>query len=228
MIVLNIEEIRRMKQTKLVSIAISILLIVSAFSVLFINRAASSIPITEPRGIDEDIKTVKIDTTEQVEPQGETHHSYWSLGQSAIWSGYYSGVGIFLTYYTLSYIGTSVEIWVQNSIKFPTGDPRNGPNPPNVEPTKPTYAMLEYLAGQYENVILPEESAFFGAPVFHDGTYANMQYMSGSIPDDPEYYHEPTGRAVILVCNIRDTNFYNPSYPYYVIGVHRRLREFLL
>jgi hypothetical protein len=44
--------------------------------------------------------------------------------------------------------------------------------------------------------------------------------MSGSIPDDPEYYYEPTGRSVILVCNIRDANYFDPTYPYYVIGVH--------
>jgi len=79
---------------------------------------------------------------------------------------------------------------------------------------------LEYLADQCEQVILPREAEFFGAPLFHDGTNAQLQYLSPSIPDDPEYYFEPTGRAVILVCNIRDTNYFNPYYGLRVIGVH--------
>jgi hypothetical protein len=80
--------------------------------------------------------------------------------------------------------------------------------------------MLQYLADQFENNILPKESAFFAAPKPHNGSQAQLQYMSPLIPDDPEYYYEPSGRSVILVQNIRDTNYYNPNYPYYVIGVH--------
>ena len=208
------------KSIKLLTVAISIVLVVSAFSAISINRAYSSTDFVEPKGIDEDVETVAFDLSEPIEPAGETHHSYWNLGDVAIWTGYLSPGYIFLTYYTLSYIGTEVEIWVQNNIRYPTNDPRNGPVPPNVGPTKPTYAMLEYLADQYEQNILPTESEFFGAPLFHDGSNAQIQYLFAAIPDDPEYYHEPSGRAVILVCNIRDTNFYDYTYPYYVIGVH--------
>ncbi|MEM3458930.1 MAG: immune inhibitor A [Candidatus Bathyarchaeia archaeon] len=204
------------KSIKLLTIALSMLLIASTFVVAITNRAYSSPTTVEPKGIDEDVKTAALDLSEQIEPQGETHHSYWNLGDTAIWTGYNGYTGsLFLTYYTLSYIGTKVEIWVQNNINFPSGQTPNR-NPP----TKPTYAMLQYLADQFEQNILPKESDFFGAPLFLDGSNAQLQYLSPAIPDDPEYYYEPTGRAVILVCNIRDENYYNPSYPYYIIGVH--------
>jgi immune inhibitor A len=212
-----------MKPSRIIAMTLVILLAVSAFSAVFVNRAESSVSYPEPKGIDENIKMASL-TDEQVEPLAATHHSYWNLGDTAIWTYYWSGVGVGLSYYTLSYIGTDVEIWVQNSIKFPAGDPRNGPDsspvPSALRPTKPTYPMLQYLGNQFENNILPKESEFFGAPLLHDGSNAQLQYMSGSIPDDPEYYYEPTGRSVILVCNIRDDNYFDPTYPYYVIGVH--------
>jgi len=201
-----------LKQDKLLSIAIIMLLLVSAFSVVFTNRAVSSPIYVEPKGIDEDVKTAALDLSEQVEPQGETHHSYWNLDDLATWTVYRSGVGLYLSTHQLSYIGTNVEIWVQWNINFPSGQTPNR-NPP----TKPTYAMLQYLADQFEDNILPKESEFFGAPLFHDGSNANLDDLLGL---DPDYYYEPSGRAVILVQNIRDTNYYDPSYPYYVIGVH--------
>jgi len=204
---------------KIASIAIIMVLFASMILIATPTNVAATVT-PEPKGIDIDTKTAALGNSEQIEPSVVTHHSYWSVGDSAIWT-YYNGLtgGVGLTYYTLGYIGTSVEIWVQNSIKFPSGDPRNGPGN-NPGPTKPTTAMLQYLADQFEQNILPKESAYFGAPVNHTGINANLQYLTPAIPDDPEYYYEPSGRQVILVCNIRDQNYYNPNYPYYIIGVH--------
>jgi hypothetical protein len=217
----------KMKANKILAILITTLLLVSAFSALFVNRAASSVTPVEPVPIDEDIKTAPLDTSEQLAPEGgqgafysasATYPGgYWDVGQQAIWTGYNGYYGsLFTAYYTLGYIGTTVEIWVQNNIKYPTGDPRNGPGN-NPGPTKPTPAMLQYLGLQFENNILPKESEFFGAPLFHDGSNANLDDMLG-LPSD--YYTEPTGRTVILVCQIRDQNYYQSTYPYYIIGVH--------
>nr|MDO8098639.1 immune inhibitor A [Candidatus Njordarchaeota archaeon] len=210
----------RKKSLKLASIAITILLVISASSMMFVNGAAATSPfLPEPKDIDEDVKTAAIDASEAIEPLTATHHSYWNLSDVAIWTGYNGLTGtIFLTYYTLSYIGTDVEIWVQSNTRFPLGDLRNAPD--TGMPTKPTDAMLEYIADQFEDNILPKESEFFGAPLFHNGSNAQLQYLVPAIPDDPEYYYEETGRAVILVCNIRDENYYNASYPYRIIGVH--------
>jgi len=128
------------------------------------------------------------------------------------------GIASQFTYFELMYIGTSVEIWVQVNIKFPTGDPRNGPGN-NPGPTRPTTAMCQYYAEQFDDNILPEETEFFGAPLFHDGANAQTPIYYPTLPGmTPDYYSEPTGRTVILVSNIRDANFFDPNYPYYVIG----------
>jgi hypothetical protein len=219
-----------MKQTKILSITILAMLIVSAIGAAFVNTAVSSPSIVEPKGIDDNVKDVQIDS-QMPEPVGgagsfysaEAKTPYWNLGDSAIWLRYGSGYLSAWTYFTLSYIGTSVEIWVQNSIKYGAGDPRNGPStslvPTALRPTKPTYAMLQYLANQFETNILPVETAFFGAPVFHDGSNAQTPYI---VPPawgiTPDYYSEPTGRTVILVSNIKDANYVDYTYPYYVIG----------
>jgi len=219
-----------MKTIKVLAIAITILLLVSAFSAAFMTTGVSSTPIAEPKAIDDNVKDVQIDS-QMPEPLGGagSYYSanaktpYWNLGDSAIWLRYGSGYASAFTYFTLGYIGTSVEIWVQNNIKYATGDPRNGPStsliPIALRPTKPTYAMLQYLANQFETNILPEETAFFGAPVFHDGTNAQTPVYYPSLPGmTPDYYSEPTGRIVILVSNIKDANYVDPNYPYYVIG----------
>ena len=221
---------RRMKPIKILAIAITMMLLVSAFSVAFMTPGVSSTPIAEPKAIDDNVKDVQIDS-QMTEPLGgagsyysaEAKTPYWNLGDQAIWLRYGSGVASQFAYFTLSYVGTSVEIWVQNNIKFPAGDPRNGPDsstvPSALRPTKPTYAMLQYLGNQFETNILPEETAFFGAPVFHDGSNAQMYlYAPPAYGITPDYYSEPTGRAVLLVSNIRDANYYDPNYPYYVIG----------
>ncbi len=203
---------------RLLSITIAMLLIVSVFTAVTVKTTVSAAVEVEPKGIDDNVKDVKVVIDEPLGEVGPSHHSYWEVGDSAIWLRYGSGYPSAFTWFTLEYIGTNVEIWVQNNIRFPTGDPRNGPGD-NPGPTRPTTAMCQYYAEQFDNNILPEESEFFGAPLFHDGVNAMIPVWYPSLPGmTPDYYYEPTGRSVVLVSNIRDTNFEDPTYPYYVIG----------
>jgi len=203
---------------RLLAITITALLLVSVFSAVTIIPTASSPVEAEPKAIDDNVKDVTVAIDEDLGETGPTHHSYWQVGQSAIWLRYGSGYASQFTYFTLMYIGTNVEIWVQNNIKYPTGDVRNGPGN-NPGPTPPTTAMCQYYAEQFDNNILPKESEFFGAPLFHDGFNAQTPVYYPTLPGmTPDYYYEPTGRSVILVSNIRDANFFDPNYPYYVIG----------
>jgi len=206
------------KPIRLLSVTIAILLLASVFSVVFVKTTVSSPLEVEPKAIDDNVKDVTVAVDEDLGETGPTHHSYWQVGQSAIWLRYGSGYASQFTYFTLEYIGTNVEIWVQNSIKFPTGDPRNGPGN-NPGPTRPTTAMCQYYAEQFDNNVLPKESEFFGPPLSHDGFNAQVPVYYPTLPGmTPDYYYEPTGRSVILVSNIRDANYYNPNWPYYVIG----------
>jgi hypothetical protein len=217
-----------MKSSKILAILITTLLLVSAFNAAFIIKAEAS-PVSvefEPIAIDDNVKDVQIDSQMPEALGGEASHysaeaktPYWNLGDSAIWLAYGSGYPSGWAYFTLSYVGTSVEIWVQNNIKYPTGDFRNGLPLGSPGPTKPTYAMLQYLGNQFETNILPKESTFFGPPMAHDGTNAMVPVWYPTLPGmTADYYSEPTGRSVILVSNIRDYSYYNSGYPYYVIG----------
>jgi len=215
---------------RVLSIAISMLLLVSAFSAAFVNIGMSSpILVDDAKGIDVDTSTRKM-TLEDVTAEPPSHHSYWELGDPAIWS-YYDDFfgGVVFTYFTLRYLDGNVEIWVQNNLNWgrPSAWTGTFPYPPEWRtnpPKGPTAEQMAYLAGEFGNNILPEESAFFGAPLLHDGSNANLDDYLG-LPSD--YYYEPTGRAVLLVCNIRDENYYLPNYggpgvayPYKIIGVH--------
>jgi hypothetical protein len=211
------------------SIAISVLLFVSVFSAVFVNTGLSLPLVDDAKGIDVDTSTKNWIMNEPIEPR--SHHSYWEVGDTALWSvydGFYGG--IFFTFgYMLRYADSNVEIWVQTNLNWGRVSPWTGtfPYPPEWRtnpPKGPTDLQLQYLASEWGNNILPEETAFFGAPLTHDGTNAQAPGLFG-LPAD--YYAGAGNRQVILVCNIRDENYYLPNYggpgsayPYKIIGVH--------
>jgi hypothetical protein len=63
----------------------------------------------------------------------------------------------------------------------------------------------------------PTETAFFGMPDFHDGTYSLLEAW-GYV--DPGTYYDENGRQVVLVSNIGDDNYYDPDYPLYIAGFY--------
>jgi immune inhibitor A len=214
-----------MKPIKPLAIAITMILLVSAFSVAFVNIGVSSTPATEfePIAIDDNVKDVTVDSQMPAPAEGAYYSAqaktpYYIVGDQAIWLIYGSGYASAFAYFTLGYIGTNVEIWVANSIKYPAGDYRNGIPLGSPGPTKPTYAMMQYLADQYETNILPKESAFFGAPLYHDGSNAMVPEWYPTLPGMTSDYYSGSSRAVLLVSNIRDYSYYHSDYPYYVIG----------
>jgi hypothetical protein len=219
------KEKRRMK--KIVSIAIILCLAVSIIAVAFPANATTEL-VDDAKGIDVDTSTTKWVMNEAVE--GPSHHSYFNVGDAGIWS-YYDGFygGIVFTYYWLKYADSNVEIWVQQNLNWgrPSAWTGTFPYPPEWRtnpPKGPTDLQLQYLASEWGNKILPNETAFFGAPLTHDGTNAQLPGLLG-LPAD--YYTGADNRQVILVCNIRDENYYLPNYggpgvayPYKIIGVH--------
>ncbi len=141
---------------------------------------------------------------------GSGHHSYYSIGEVIFWltlddyTGYY-----FFDAYELRAIGNTSEIWIQIDMNWSAGDPRAYPNV--------TEAQINYLLSEFENNILQVNSMYFGEPDFHDGEYSLLEDW-GYVP--PDYYFEETGRNVILVSNIRDENYYDYMYPYYIAGFY--------
>jgi hypothetical protein len=120
----------------------------------------------------------------------------------------YLGFYFFDTYYLVAETDGS-ELWVQADLSWPAGDPRD---PPMV-----TCEQADYLLGEFDNNMYPVETSFFGTPDFHDGTYSLLEAW-GYFP--PGYFYNEGGRQVVLVSNVRDDNFYDPTYPNYIAGFY--------
>lgn len=112
--------------------------------------------------------------------------------------------GVYYKSYTLRSIGAKSEIWVANSLAYPAGDPRPVP----VVNT----SDLDKLRDEFDANIYAVDSDFFGTPDSHVGANAML---------GPSGYYAPIDgqeRVVILVDNVRDENYYDPTYPFFVMG----------
>jgi immune inhibitor A len=116
------------------------------------------------------------------------------------------------TYFDLVAESGFSQIWVQRNLSWPAGDPR----------TKPviTCEQAQYLMGEFDNNIYPKEAAFFGTPDAHDGSKALLPSLAPSFGLPPDYYYDEAGRQIVLVSNIRDDNYFDPTYPNYIAGFY--------
>jgi len=193
------------------------------FSVAFVQvgAAARTLPDYEPV----DWKTgwageVDMPTIEDSELSSSSFQSVDSFASTppvgtTVWDWYIeaiSGEG----WMTLRALSGNVEIWVQNNLLFPEGDPRND-DPYNLAITED---MVQYLADEFNNVMYPTDTAYFGAPEDRDGTMTIFELLGW----DPAYWDwiatDNPQRVILKVLNYRDDNYYDPTYPYYVAGFY--------
>ena len=138
---------------------------------------------------------------------------------TTVWDWYLSAIGCSPPTMTLRAVIGKAEIWVADDLAFPEGDPRND-FPINWTVTD---EMVEYLATEFDDVIYPTDTAYFGTPLDRDGTNTIFQQIGW--PTYTYYWTETTDpydpqRVIIKVLNIRDENYYNPEYPYFTIGFY--------
>ncbi len=117
--------------------------------------------------------------------------------------------GLWLDWYYLVAEGEFTEIWVQIDMSYPAGDPRPAP--------VVTQEQVDYLLNEFESNIYSTDTDYFGTPNFHDGSNAPLAAMLG-LPED--YYYSPEGKKMIMVSNIGDEMYYDPDYPYFIIGFY--------
>jgi immune inhibitor A len=111
--------------------------------------------------------------------------------------------GYGFTTFTLRGVGVHGEVWVQNNLNFPANDPRN--------PVTVTTEQVAYLIDQFDNNMYAKETAMWTVPDNHTGENALLTQDNWVSPDGVD-------RTVILVSNIRDDNYYTPTYPVYIAG----------
>lgn len=108
--------------------------------------------------------------------------------------------------FTLRSVGDNVEIWVANDLSFPEGDPR----PPQVV----TQEQVDKLRDEFDSNMYPVATEFFGTPDVHDGSHSPLVDWGYF----PEGYYETSDKIVMLVDNVKDDNYYDPTYPFFVAG----------
>lgn len=124
-------------------------------------------------------------------------------------------------YIQLRAVVGNAEVWVANddALKFLPGDPRND-NPLDWQITD---EMAQYIAEEFDSLIYPTDTFYFGAPFDRDGTGTIFESM-GWPPFTYDWIETDTPQRVIIkIFNIHDTNFFDPTYPYYVVGFYSEL-----
>ncbi|MDP4090877.1 MAG: immune inhibitor A, partial [Bacillota bacterium] len=130
-------------------------------------------------------------------------------GGTKYFLGYDNVNGYYVKKFTLRSVGNNVEVWVAQDLAYGSGDTR----PAQVV----TQAQVDKLRDEFDNNILKKDTDFYGTPVSRSGANAQLPGILG-LPQD--YYTPSDGkdRAIMLVDNIKDENYYDPTYPFYVAG----------
>ena len=129
-------------------------------------------------------------------------------GDVVTWMGLNSYTGYYyFKDYELMAVGVHGEVWVATELAWPEGDPRDTP--------VVTQDQIDYLLDEFDNNIYPVEEEFFGTPDEHDGSNALLAAW-GYVPEG--YYDGD--KVVILIDNVRDDNYYDPTYPFYIAGFY--------
>lgn len=108
--------------------------------------------------------------------------------------------------FTLRSVGDNVEIWVANDLSFGEDDPR--------DPHVVTQEQVDKLTNEFDSNIYPKTTEFFGDPDSLNGSQSllvDWGYFE-------EGYYETSDKVIMLVDNIKDDNYYDPDYPFFVAG----------
>jgi hypothetical protein len=169
--------------------------------------------------------------------QGETHTAKPPLGPAQIgdvrtWLALDDQRGvIYLKNYTLRDVGSHVEVWVANNLRFPSTDQLNPltPDPTdhytyddcrNTELGNPDPRIVindeqvSYLIDEFDNNIYTTEADWWSTPPKRDGHKATLPQAlggSGQLGITPAEYKGEGDNVVVLVDNVRDSNFYDPN-----------------
>ncbi|WP_424471445.1 peptidase M6, partial [Paenisporosarcina sp.] len=108
--------------------------------------------------------------------------------------------------FTLRSVGDNVEIWVANDLAYGP----NNPKPADVV----TQEQADKLRDEFDSNIYPVATEFFGTPDALDGSNSPLPGMVGL----PEGYYEGSDKIIMLVDNVQDEGWNNPSYPFFVAG----------
>jgi hypothetical protein len=112
--------------------------------------------------------------------------------------------------FTLRSVGDNVEIWVAKDLSFPDKRPAH----------VVTQEQVDKLRDEFDSNIYPKATEFFGTPDVHDGSHSPLEGLTNKegVVVIPDGYYEGSDKVIMLVDNIIDEGYTNPSYPFFVAG----------
>ena len=148
----------------------------------------------------------------------------YSVGDTLVWLALDDYRGrYFFTTYTVITISQHAEVWVQDDLNYYDLDGNlNLIHPSAKDPLSVTEQRMNYLAGAFDQIIHPTNVGFFGPSDSLDGTGGYEEYL-----EIPELDADDGSRVIILVSNVRDTNYYFPvTSGSYIAGFYSPTFEF--
>lgn len=197
----------------------AVLMVIGAFSVLAVpcvamTSSAPSIADVVKKDIGPQIRDVQPNKAEVLAAASAASlrsgsADYYEVGD--VESYYVDGYGLenFIEFEKRGE-GELAEVWIATDLSFPVGDPRNN------DPNKITIYdwQVEYIIHEFETVIYPIESMYFGTPAFHDGS--NSIFEEWELP----FFNDDDGKLMIMVWNMIDESYYDSTYPSYIVGYY--------
>jgi hypothetical protein len=212
---------------KLVSLAIVLVLLSSMFLVA-VPVTSSELALPDYKAVDWQsglAGEVAMPSVEEVGLGGSTSgggelHSTPAVG-TWVWDWYLNAIsgGAYPNMQLRAVVGNA-EVWVaqDEGLMYPPGDPRND-DPLNWQVTD---EMAQHIAEEFNSVIYPADTFYFGTSADRDGTGTIFEWLGWpsftydwieTSPYNPQ-------RVIIKIFNIHDDSYYDPTYPYYVVGFY--------
>lgn len=133
-----------------------------------------------------------------------------AVGDAKTWLALNDAAGqIYAKDYTLRGLGDHIQVWVANDTAFPAGDCRN-----DLGLAAITDDQVAGFVHEFDTNIYPKESQTFSVPPDRDGT--GGADLAAALGEPADYWKVEADQAddiVVLVDNVRDANFYEPSTP---------------
>jgi hypothetical protein len=200
----------------------------SMFAFTIATSAKTTLPDYEPMRMGPEFRDSNLpvygEIPSSIKTSGGLHTSvdeYYIVGDFQYWLSLDNYYGYYYwSVFELRAMNDLAEIWVQTNLSY--GWAGNYPpifgatwSDPRDDPVV-TDDQIEYLLDEFTYNIYPKDTAYFGTPDILDATNAVLY------PED----YQGSSREVILVSNVKDDAYYDPTYPYYIAGFYSPTFEY--
>ena len=210
------------KATKILSIVVALTMVLGVLTALLPAMTAETpvapkIADPEKMDIGPQIRSERMDMNEvrsSAVAQGgvagkQIFNDFYAVGDTEEY--YTDGYGYGWDVFEKRGEGTYCEVWVALDLTFPAGDPRNA----FTSRITINDSQVDYIMDEFDTNIYTTEEDYFATPPPLDGTNSLFEEWGFPFMNTSD-----AGKAMIMIFNIQDANFYDPGYPYYIVGYY--------